>query len=86
MTITIKRVIGGRLITRQAAESGYVTAGEAAALLRVELRWVYALIKTGRLPARKPRGRVLIPVQSVLTYAKARTRRREGGEDDGNKT
>lgn len=77
VTIEIRRVVGGRVLTRQAPDHGYVTAPEAAALLKVELRWIYSLISAGRLPASKPRGRVLIPLAGVLAYAKARTQQTE---------
>ncbi len=71
---SIKRVVGGRLVIRSVEESSLLTAPEAAAFLGCDLRWIYALIASRSLPARKPRGRLLIPAQAVLDYAASRER------------
>ena len=76
----IKRVVGGRLVTRSVDESSPLTAPEAAAFLGCDLRWVYALIARRRLPARKPHGRLLIPARAVLGYAATRRKGKHADE------
>ncbi len=83
-TVTIRRVIDGRALIYEVPARGLVTGREAAALLGVTLRWIYQLIKAGRLRAIRRRGRVLVSVRAVLAYAEAqRQPHRTGGEPHG---
>ncbi len=69
-SIRIRRILHGCLHVRQVPVHGYLTRGEASEALGVSVRWVYRLIELGRLRTIRRHGRVVIPVQEVLSYRK----------------
>ncbi len=54
-----------------------LTVSQASRTLRVTLDYVYRLIYSGKLEARKSEGRWLIPVSDVESRLKAREERNE---------
>ncbi|MGE3294888.1 MAG: substrate-binding domain-containing protein [Geminicoccaceae bacterium] len=50
----------------------YLTVGEVAALLRLKERRIYALVRSGAIPARRVTGRLLFAREELTTWLAAR--------------
>lgn len=58
----------------------YMTVAQAAVTLRTFEAYVYSLVRAGKLPGKRVRGRILLDRKAVVAYQKAMDQRR-GLED-----